>query len=67
MSKPVRLKKGDLLVCTHYRTKPLVKFIEYHNEEVWVREVHPPSWLASGTFSWWGPRDWFRKLPRKGK
>lgn len=62
MAKPTKLKRGDRLVCTHYRDRPVVKFMYYMGEdeqEVWVQGGEEPYRMA-----WWGPRTWFRKLPK---
>lgn len=62
MSRPLKLKKGDRLVCTHYRKPYVVEFIEYVDQvEVWVREERG----SMNNLEWWGPRSWFRKLPKK--
>lgn len=54
MSKPIALKRGDRVICTHYRRKkdrgPFT-VANVHNREIW---------LVDG---WWGPRKWFRKIP----
>lgn len=62
MSKPLQLRKGDRLKCTFYSDCPTVVFDGYgrKGQEVWVKEIG-----VRGKVSWWwGPRSWFRRLPK---
>jgi hypothetical protein len=59
--KPIKLKKGDKVVCTHYKDRPVCIVTDVNAEEIWVKEM---GWMVDW---WYGPRNWFRKLPRKKK
>lgn len=75
--KPTKLKAGQRVICTHYKDRPIVTvdciidqsrhISGYTGEEIWVTERRT---FKDGNFytkSWWGPRDWFRALPKKQK
>lgn len=62
MTMPVKLKKGDQVVCTHYKDKKKFTITEVkpgylkgkNIEEIWVFEEEHGYWF--------GPRNWFRKV-----
>lgn len=62
--KTTKLRKGQKVVCIHYKDRPVVKVIdiveesEFHTGiEVWVKD-------AKGK-QWWGSADWFKPLAKK--
>lgn len=57
-----KLNKGQLVICIHYRDRPLVKVDRVRGTEVWVTEPR-----QYGFKSWWGPRSWFKTLPPEKK
>lgn len=60
---PSKFRKGQLLICTHYRDRPLVKVTSIRGHEVWVIEAR-----RFDNSSWWGPRSWFKaKATKKRK
>lgn len=65
MSKPVKLKKGDRLVCTHYTDRPVVKFTGYNSRGDGLLAEKAAVWVVDDRGPWWGPRSWFRKLPAR--
>ena len=65
--KPIKLRVGQRVVCTHYKDRPVVKVELIQGDEVWVLETRS---FKDGNFytkSWWGPRNWFKALPKKRK
>jgi hypothetical protein len=56
------LKRGDRVICIHYKDRPIcaVRSIvkEDKFEEIWVKDKK--HWDE-----WWGPRKWFRKIPKR--
>lgn len=64
-----RIRRGQKLICVHYKGKPIVKvqFIikksryigGYQGPEIWVKEANDKTW--------WGPPEWFKALPKKRK
>lgn len=55
------LKRGDRVLCTHYKNKPVCFVDSIVNGEVWVYSCKSPN---AEPINWWGPRNWFRKLQR---
>ena len=55
-----KFRKGQKLVCVHYKDKPIVKFEEQWKDEIWVKEITPK--IGSGL--WWGPESWFKKVKK---
>lgn len=62
------LKRGDLVICHHYKTKPICKVqcvvkadkANSGKEEIHIIEVVGTA--GGGCNWWWGPRSWFRKI-----
>lgn len=60
MSKPIKLKKGDRVLCTHYKKPVIWKVSSIGSDgEIWVTDPE------IGRECWWGHRNWLRKLPKK--
>lgn len=54
----MKFKKGQKLICIHYKDTPVIKVIEHNiNNEVWVVEAIKKS---SSKLTWWGPPHWFK-------
>lgn len=51
-----KFKKGQKLVCFHYKDMPTVTIDSVNGDEIWVKE-------ANGK-TWWGPREWFKVSAR---
>jgi len=57
-----KFRKGQKVVCIHYKDHPVVKIDSTWKDEIWVRELNPK--IGSGL--WYGPKSWFKRI-RKGK
>ena len=54
-------KKGQRVVCIHYKAKPIVTVDHWdsRNEELWVNEPKCKNQY------WWGPLSWFKPVRKK--
>jgi hypothetical protein len=57
-------KKGQKIVCTHYKDKPIVVVIDVRGAtEVWVKSIKDVN-ADENLVKWWGPVNWFQKMPK---
>lgn len=62
--KTPKFRKGQKVVCIHYKDRPIVKVVDvvlesdFHTGiEVWVKDAKDRQW--------WGSADWFKAVPKK--
>ena len=56
-------RKGQKVVCTHYKDQPIVTItsIDIKENQVWVYDPNPIP-LADNV--WYGPTEWFKKVSK---
>jgi len=63
-----KFRKGQRVICTHYKKKPVVTISEVYkgerwaNTEIWVLERVNKKDGTFYTKSWWGPPSWFKAI-----
>lgn len=60
------LRKGQKVVCIHYKDKPVVYVdsVDVKNDQVWVNDPNPKP-LASS--HWYGRINWFKPVKKVRK
>jgi hypothetical protein len=56
-----KFRKGQQVVCVHYKDKPVVTINEVikYDQEIWTVWVKDDKGKL-----WWGPEDWFKPVKR---
>jgi len=57
-------KRGQKVVCTHYKDRPVVRVKSVDGDEVWVLETKPCKNGKVYVLPWWGPKNWFKKVSK---
>lgn len=59
-----KFKQWQYVICTHYKNRPKVQITSIYTDrnpvEIWVEEVTKKS-----VWSWWGPEEWFKAIPKR--
>lgn len=65
---PPKPRKGDIVLCTHYKRKYLgfVTGVRVKQNEVWIKQLIPSKryFDGFGFNEWYGPKEWFKVVYR---